>query len=237
VSISDFVARPQLSEDVARFVRKRIFDGTYAAGQYVRLDQLAAELGISVTPVREALFELRAEGLLAQQPRRGFVVLPVTRRDLTDVANVQAHVGGELAARAALNIDEDQLRDLKAIQIQLEEAYAGGDDEGAVRLNHEFHRAINVAADSPKLAQLMSQITRYAPESVFPTITDWPEQSVKDHRRVLVALEKRDDKLARRAMSEHLAAGAVPLIDHLVQRGVVDEASRPTSRRRARSQG
>src|SRR5512139_2489155 len=45
------------------FVRKRIFDGTYAAGEYVRLDQLAADLGISVTPVREALFELKAEGL------------------------------------------------------------------------------------------------------------------------------------------------------------------------------
>jgi DNA-binding GntR family transcriptional regulator len=234
VTIPDFAARPQLSEDVARFVRKRIFDGTYAAGEYVRLDQLAAELGISVTPVREALFELRAEGLLAQQPRRGFVVLPVTRRDLTDVANVQAHVGGELAARAAVNIDEDQLRDLKAIQVQLEEAYARGDDERAVRLNHEFYRAINIAADSLKLAQLMSQITRYAPESVFPAIAGWPEQSVQDHRRVLAALEKRDGTLARKAMSEHLAAGAVPLIDHLIQRGVVADASRSSSRRRDR---
>ena len=61
----EFATRPQLSEAVARYVRNRIFDGTYAAGEYVRLDQLAAELGISVTPVREALFELRAEGLLA----------------------------------------------------------------------------------------------------------------------------------------------------------------------------
>jgi DNA-binding GntR family transcriptional regulator len=83
----------------------------------------------------------------------------------------------------------------------------------------------------------MSQITRYAPESVFPTISGWPEQSVKHHRRVLAALEKRDDKLARKAMSEHLAAGAVPLIDHLIQRGVVDTASWLTSRRRGRSQG
>ncbi|WP_375484778.1 GntR family transcriptional regulator [uncultured Mycobacterium sp.] len=232
----DFATRPQLSEDVARFVRNRIFDGTYTAGEYVRLDQLAAELGISVTPVREALFQLRAEGLLAQQPRRGFVVLPVTSRDLTDVANVQAHVGGELAARAAVNIKDDELRELKEIQAQLEAAYAGNDNERAVRLNHEFHRAINVAADSPKLAQLMSQITRYAPESVFPTITGWLGQSIKDHRRVLAALEKRDGKLARKAMSEHLAAGAVPLIEHLIQRGVVDEASHLNSRRRARSQ-
>ena len=117
---------------------------------------------------------------------------------------------------------DDQLRELKTIQAQLEEAYASGDDERTVRLNHEFHRAINVAADSPKLAQLMSQITRYAPESVFPTIAGWPHQSIKDHRRVLAALAKHDSELARKAMSEHLAAGAAPLIDHLTEHGVVE---------------
>ena len=217
----DFAARPQLAEDVARFVRRRIFDGTYAAGQYIRLDQLAAELGVSVTPVREALFEVKAEGLLAQQPRRGFVVLPVTGRDLTDVANVQAHIGGELAARAAANIADDQVRELEKIQTELEDAYASDDNERAVRLNHEFHRAINVAADSPKLAQLMSQITRYAPESVFPTIEGWPQRSTGHHRRLLAALEARDENLARTAMSEHLAEGAAPLIHHLTTRGVV----------------
>ena len=215
------LARPQLAEDVARFVRKRIFDGTYAAGKYVRLDQLAAELGISVTPVREALFELKAEGLLAQRPHRGFVVLPVTARDITDVSNVQAHIGGLLAARAAANITDDQLSDLHRIQSELEAAYAGDDDDLAVRLNHEFHRAINVAADSPKLAQLMSQITRYAPESVFPTIAGWPPKSIRHHRTLLAALKGRDEERARAAMSEHLASGARPLIDHLTQRGVV----------------
>lgn len=229
MSVPDFAARPQLSEDVARIIRRRIFDWTYAAGSYVRLDQLAAELGISVTPVREALFALCAEGLINQQPRRGFVVLPVTGRDVTDVANVQAHVGGELAARAATNITDDQLHELKEIQAQLEDAYAGGQNERTVRLNHEFHRAINVAADSPKLAQLMSQITRYAPESVFPAIEGWPEQSMQDHRRILSALKKRDDKLARAAMAEHLAAGAVPLIDHLISRGVVADAGGSTT--------
>jgi DNA-binding GntR family transcriptional regulator len=221
MTVPEFAFRPQLAEDVARYVRKRIFDGTYAAGEYVRLDQLAVELGISVTPVREALFELKAEGLLAQQPRRGFVVLPVTGRDLTDVSNVQAYIGGELAARAAANITDEQLRELTDIQSALEHSYAAGDDATAVRLNHVFHRAINVAADSPKLAQLMSQITRYAPESVFPIITGWPEKSNAHHRRLLAALEERDENLARTAMSEHLAAGAAPLIDHLTERGVV----------------
>jgi DNA-binding GntR family transcriptional regulator len=221
VTVPEFATRPQLSEAVARYVRNRIFDGSYAAGEYVRLDQLAAELGISVTPVREALFELRAEGLLAQQPHRGFVVLPVTGRDISDVSDVQAHIGGELAARAATNITDDQVRELEAIQAQLEAAYASDDDERAVQLNHDFHRAINVAADSPKLAQLMSQITCYAPESVFPIVAGWPKRSMKDHRRVVAALAKRDAEQARVAMSEHLSAGAAPLIDHLRQRGVV----------------
>ena len=221
MSVPDFAARPQLAEDVARIVRRRIFDGTYAAGTYVRLDQLAAGLGVSVTPVREALFGLKAEGLLDQQPRRGFVVRPVTVRDITDVSDVQAHIGGELAARAAANISDVRLSELTRIQSDLEVAYAADDGEGAVRLNHEFHRAINVAADSPKLAQLMSQITRYAPESVFPTIDGWPEQSNDHHRRVLDALARRDQALARTAMSEHLAAGAAPLIEHLTRRGVI----------------
>jgi DNA-binding GntR family transcriptional regulator len=221
VTTPDFAARPQLAEDVARIVRGRIFDGTYAAGTYVRLDQLAAGLGISVTPVREALFELKAEGLLEQQPRRGFVVRPVTVRDITDVSDVQAHIGGELAARAAAGISDSQLQELTRIQDDLEVAYATDDGERASRLNHDFHRAINVAADSPKLAQLMSQITRYAPESVFPTIDGWPDQSNAHHRRLLDALASRDESLARSAMSEHLAAGAAPLIEHLTRRGVI----------------
>lgn len=226
MTVPDFVARPQLSQDVARYVRRRIFDGAYAAGEYVRLEQLAAELGVSVTPVREALLELRAEGLLVQQPHRGFMVLPVTGRDIADVSTVQAHIGGELAARAAANITDEQLTQLKDLQAQLEDAYKQHDRERAVRLNHEFHRAINLAADSPKLAQLMGQITRYAPEAVFPTVEGWPGQSVRDHRRVIAALEKRDEERARTAMAEHFVAGVAPLVEHLMEQGVVNHAGR-----------
>ena len=84
------------------------------------------------------------------------MVLEFTARDLADVANVQAYVGGELAARAAENISAEQLSELKAIQDQLERAYEQPDSDRTVRLNHEYHRLINVAADSPKLTQFMS---------------------------------------------------------------------------------
>ena len=220
----DFSVRPQLSDDVARHVRRRIFDGTFRAGEFLRLEQLAVELGISVTPVREALLALRAEGLLVQQPRRGFVVQAVTARDVADVANVQAFVGGELAARAAENITAEQLATLRNIQDELERAYGTSDLERTVRLNHEFHRLVNVAADAPKLTQFMSGITRYAPESVFPTLSGWPQRSTKDRRRVIAALARRDAVQARSAMAEHFTTGVVPLIDHLVAKGVIPEA-------------
>ena len=124
------------------------------------------------------------------------------------------------------NITDEQLKQLKDIQAQLEDAYDPEDHERAVRLNHEFHRAINVAADSPKLSQLMGQITRYAPEAVFPTVEGWPAQSVKDHRRVIAALEQRDEKRARAAMAEHFVAGVAPLVEHLMEQGVVDHTDR-----------
>lgn len=218
----EFAARPQLSDDVARYVRRRIFNGTFPAGDYLRLDQLAGELGISVTPVREALLNLRAEGLLVQHPRRGFMVLAVTARDIVDVAGVQAFVGGELAARAAENITEEQLLALKAVQAELEIAYEQGDLDRIVRLNHEYHRTINVAADSAKLTHVMSTITRYAPESVFPTLAGWPEQSISDHRLVIAALESRDPERARAAMAEHFTVGVTPMTEHLLARGVID---------------
>jgi DNA-binding GntR family transcriptional regulator len=217
----EFAARPQLSDDVARYVRRRIFNGGYRAGEYLRLDQLAAELGISVTPVREALLNLRAEGLLVQHPRRGFMVLEVTARDLADVAKVQAFIGGELAARAAEQITDEQLSALRAIQDELERAYEQTDLERTVRLNHEFHRTVNVAGDSPKLTQFMSGITRYAPESVFPTLAGWPKQSIHDHRAVIEALEARDAERARSAMASHFTVGVAPLTDHLTERGVI----------------
>lgn len=221
-----FAPRPQLSEDVARYVRRRILDGTFAAGAYLRLEQLAADVGISVTPVREALLNLRAEGLLVQHPRRGFMVLEVTARDIADVASVQAFIGGELAARAAVAITDEQLAELIAIQDDLESAYDTDDLERTVRLNHEFHRAINVAAGSPKLTHVMSAITRYAPESVFPTLEGWPRQSIKDHRAVIAAFERRDATRARTAMAEHFSVGVEPLTDHLIGRGVIVDDAR-----------
>ena len=82
---------------------------------------------------------------------------------------------------------------------------------------------VAVAADSSKLTQFMSGITRYAPESVFPTVTGWPKQSIRDHRRVIAEFERRDANRARMTMAEHFTMRVAPLTDHLIERGVITD--------------
>lgn len=216
-----FVGRPQLADDIARHVRRRIFDGTLAAGSYVRLEQVAQDLGTSSTPVREAMLTLRGEGLVELQPRRGFMVVPVTEQDVRDVSDVQAYIGGQLAERAAKHVDAAALAGLRTIEEEFESASARGDIDRAVLLNHEFHRAVNLAGASPKLAQFMSNVTRYVPENMFPTLDGWTAHAIADHRRILAALDKGDAAAARAAMSEHFTAGVEQLITQLRGIGVL----------------
>jgi DNA-binding GntR family transcriptional regulator len=216
-----FLGRPQLVDDIASHIRRRIFDGSLAGGEFVRIEQIAQEQGTSSTPVREAMLTLRGEGLVEQQPRRGFVVVPVTEQDVRDVSDVQAYLGGQLAERAATLLDAAGLAQLRDIEAGLEAAFAVGDADGAVRFNHEFHRLINHAAASPKLTQFMSNVIRYVPESVFPTIEGWDQHAIADHRRILAALERGDAAEARAAMSAHFISGVNHVVAHLTRNGVL----------------
>ncbi|OBJ46393.1 hypothetical protein A5630_11740 [Mycolicibacterium mucogenicum] len=123
------------------------------------------------------------------------------------MATVQAFVGGELVARAAENITTDQVVELTRIQDELEQAYQHTDVDRMVQLNHEFHRLINVAADSLKLTQFMSGITRYAPESVLPPL----EGGQSRPPETIAPLKRGDGMAARVAMAEHFVVGVEPV--------------------------
>ena len=88
------------------------------------------------------------------------------------------------------------------------------------RLNHDFHRAINVAADSPKLVQFLVTATRYSPRLFFAEIPGWPKASADDHDAIIAALSNGDPEEARRAMARHVANAAALLTDHLQSEGV-----------------
>ena len=82
--------RAQLSDEVAGHLRASIMSGMLRPGTFIRLDETAAQLGVSVTPVREALLKLRGEGMVQLEPHRGHVVLPLTRQEIEDIFWLQA---------------------------------------------------------------------------------------------------------------------------------------------------
>jgi DNA-binding GntR family transcriptional regulator len=207
--------RPQLSDEAATYVRGLIISGRVRGGDYLRVERLAGETGMSTTPIREGLLALRGEGFVRLVPRRGFMVLPVTRQDIEDLYLVQATLAGELAARAAVRIGATGLADLYELQRELEAANDSGDTERTEALNHRFHRLINLSASAPKLAWFLSGAVRYAPRRFYPTIRGWPEASVQDHHGVLRALRAHDAEAARGAMSQHIQHAGDLLAAHL----------------------
>lgn len=209
--------RHQLADEVAELLRERIMTGRLREGRHLHLERLAEEIGVSVTPVREALLALRGEGFVELEPRRGFTVLPLHKDDLADANELHAALAGELAARSATRIGVDRLVVLESVQAELEHAtrFGIGDAPG---LDRRFHAAIYEVADSAKLTWFLRLASRYLPTG-FAAGSGPPELTGQQHRDILHALHNRDADRARRAMHEHLAHTGRLLIANLEQQG------------------
>ncbi|WP_067487363.1 GntR family transcriptional regulator [Actinomadura hibisca] len=212
--------RPQLSDEVAARVREMIMDGRLRPGEFLRLERLALDFGISVTPVREALRSLRSEGFVLLEPRRGFVVAPLSRQDVRDLFLVQSSIASELAVRAATRVTADALRELATAQRGLERAIAAGRADLAVESQHAFHREVNRAAASPKLSWSLAVVSRCMPPGGYARLPDWPQVAVRDHQRVLEALRHGDEQAAGAEMRRHVVRAGRSLVAHLERRGM-----------------
>jgi len=219
----------QLSERVASHVRESIMVGELRASEYVRVEHLAVQLGVSATPVREALMILQSEGTVAWEPRRGFRVVPLTRGDVEDLFAVQAHIAGELAARAAAVLPRVEIDRLRSVQRDLEAAARSGDAARVDRLNHEIHRTINKAPGAHRLASMLASTVHYVPLEHFGRVEGWADASAHDHDAIFAALDAGDDEAARRAMEEHIHHVGRLLLAHLAGYGVVDGVLSETS--------
>ncbi|GAA3433726.1 GntR family transcriptional regulator [Kutzneria kofuensis] len=205
-------SRPQLSDEVAAHLREAIMSGALQPGQFVRLDSVAAELGVSVTPVREALLALRGEDMVELEPRRGFVVSPLSRRDVEDMFQLQADLAARLVARATELINDQLLDHVERVAAEL--AAAEGHQELSA-LEYEFHRLINKAAGSRKLARFLDMASRYTPARVYTGDPQWRVQVVDDHAAIVAALRARDADAAREAVFRHVKDGERRLLRHL----------------------
>ncbi|WP_435070099.1 GntR family transcriptional regulator [Amycolatopsis thermoflava] len=218
---TSFENKQQLSEKVAACIREGIMVGQFRAGEYIRTERLAEELGVSPTPVREALMLLGSEGSVRWEPRRGYRVVPLTTRDVGDLFRVQAFIAGELAARAATELRDEELDLLEETQAKLEQAERDGDFDLVESLNYQIHRTINKASDSARLAVLLGVTVNYVPLGYYASIEGWSSASAHDHSSIFQALRARDPEGARKAMSAHIEHVGGQLVEHLRQREVL----------------
>jgi DNA-binding GntR family transcriptional regulator len=216
---------PALPERVVLQLRERILSGVLRPGSFLRPDRLAVELGVSPTPVREALQALRADDMVRALPRRGFVVAPLDRGDVVDLFAVQAHLTGELAARAAVALDADGLAVLCDLAAEVDALIAAppGEDLALAEAEHRFHAALNRAGGARKLAWLVGRAAHYLPPRFYTDREAWRTATVDAHRRLLAALAAGDADTARAAMGGHVLDGRDLLVAHLEAVGFWDE--------------
>lgn len=211
----------RLSDLAAAHVRELIVSGQLRAGEFIRPETVADELGISATPAREGLLLLQTEGFLTVEPRRGFSVTALSSDDIRDIYEAQALLGGELAARAAAVISTELVDQLEQIQAELELAAAGKDYESVERLNHRFHETIYRLAGSRKIRWMIKTTLPYAPRKFFAAVEGWPAASAEDHRAVIAHLRSGDAEAARGAMAQHLRRAGALLAEHLAASGTL----------------
>jgi DNA-binding GntR family transcriptional regulator len=211
--------RVQLSEEVAGHLRDEIMSGALRPGEFIRLEAVAQRLGTSVTPVREALLLLRGEDMVRLLPRRGFVVSPLSRVDVEDLFAVQADLAGELAARAAARITDEQVAALDALNDRLLQALGSGDSDRIEVLEYQFHRALNLCAESRKLGYVLRSASQYLPRHFYSGDTRWRRAVRRDHGRLLAAARERDPDAARDAIRAHVLDGRERLLEHLDEIG------------------
>jgi len=211
-------ARPQLSEKATAHIRGLIMSGELQPGTLVRPETIGEELDISTTPTREALQSLRVEGFLELVPRHGFVVAPLTGQDIRDLFQVQALIGGELAARAASKATPQDVAELEALHHELIAAAARQDHVRLEEKNHAFHREINLMADSRKIIWMLGLVTRYVPRRFYSSIAGWPQATVDDHGELFQSIKAKDPEAARAAMQQHIAHAGELLAAHFDER-------------------
>ncbi len=196
-----------LYEEVAELLRQRIFNRTLEPGSWIDELRLAQELGISRTPLREALKVLAAEGLVTMKVRRGAYVTEVSAQDMRDVYHLLALLESDAAAMVALTATDAQLAELQALHQELEAAVADRDRFFAI--NERFHMRLLALAQNRWRDQMVADLRKVMKlnrhNSLFKT--GRLQESLAEHRAIMSALLARDATATTARMREHFTNG------------------------------
>lgn len=202
------INKSSLCQQAVDLLRRRIQGSVLAPGQ--RLDEaaLAAELGISRTPLREALKMLSAQGLVRLKPRRGCFVAELSLADLEEIFPIMAMLEGRVAFEAVRKAAPEDLKRLDALHEKLEKHAAAGDVDRYYDVNYHFHDALQELAGNRWLQQLIGDLRKLLRLSRHRSLglAGRLQASLGEHRALMQALHARNPAAAQRLMKAHLMA-------------------------------
>lgn len=196
-----------LYEEVAELLRQRIFERELEPGSWIDEAKLAQEVGISRTPLREALKVLAAEGLVTIKVRRGAYVTEVSERDLAEVYHLLALLESDAAAAVAESASDAQRKELQKLHRELEGAVK--DRERFFALNEQFHMRVLEIAGNRWRNQMVADLRKVMKLNRHHSLlkSGRIQESLAEHAAIVQALVKRDPEAARRRMQEHFSNG------------------------------
>ncbi|HIQ04986.1 MAG TPA: GntR family transcriptional regulator, partial [Anaerolineae bacterium] len=175
-------------------------------GQALVESDLAEQLGVSKTPVRDALQELEREGFVVRVPYKGTYVAQVNWKDIEEIFQLRAVLEGLAVRLATLRLTADDWEKGERLLARAQEALAQGDRELCSRLGRQFHKLFIRKADNQRLASIMYNLEDHLQR--FRRMSDQIggrlEKSQEEHRRVLEAVKQRNALLAEEAMRSHM---------------------------------
>lgn len=195
-----------LREIVFETLREAIINGSLKPGERMMEIQLAEELGVSRTPVREAIRKLELEGFVVMVPRKGAYVAGISMKDIADVFEIRAALEGMVAALAAERITDEELEHLERHLVKIAECIEANNLKALVETDTEFHDTLYKACRNERLVQIVShlreQIQRFRTTSL--SSPGRMKFALEEHKKIVEAVSDRNVEVARALAIEHI---------------------------------
>lgn len=195
-------------------MRQAIVSGEFPPGFSLSLEELAGRYGVSLTPIREALRELEADGLVVSEPHKGAFVRRHTIEDAYQVFTIRSALEAMAARLAVPNLTRHDLQAFKENMAQMEAGFAANDLTRARDANREFHYRIYRLAGWPRLEEIMRNLWLQSPWSMLRILPGRTQRSIEEHDEILSALEARQTDKVEELLQAHVLNAREELVRH-----------------------
>lgn len=208
-----------LRELVFEALREAIISGVLKPGERLMEVQLAEEMGVSRTPVREAIRKLELEKLVIMVPRKGAYVADISKRDVAEVFEIRRALEGLAASLAADRVTEDQLELMERYLLMISDAIEKGNLDDTIEIDTLFHEVLYQAANNAWLEDMINNLREHIQRHRSTSLAHpgRMKQAFIEHRKIVEAIGNRDADLAKKLAEEHILNAETSLMQAIFQ--------------------